>query len=191
MHKLSKYSLSLVLSVLVGIQFIFMGGCSTQQEQPVVEKEVEYSTFSGLREYGRHNGYEVLTPEKLQSCMEMQTSFEQQKSAIKDLQASIVLQKEQIDEQNQEIEQLKQEIEEEQTQSLVDKENYEQHNALLQNYNQKVTELQEKLVGYNNMLDKYNQMSLSYNSGVTSFNEECAMDKRIYPLDLKEIAIQH
>ncbi|MBO1923992.1 hypothetical protein [Thiomicrorhabdus sp. 6S3-12] len=191
MQRLSTHSISLAMSLLAGVGLVLTSGCSTQQEQPVAEKKVEYSTFSGLREYGSQNGYEVLTPEKLQSCMEMQTSFEQQKNALKDLQASIVLQREQIDEQNQEIEQIKQEIEQEQTHSLVEKENYEQHNTLLQQYNQKVADLQEKLVGYNNMLEKYNQMSLSYNAGVTSFNEECAIDKRIYPLDLKEVAVQH
>ncbi|QKI89112.1 hypothetical protein [Thiomicrorhabdus xiamenensis] len=191
MQRLYKQSIALVLCLITGGGLVFLSGCSTQPEQPVAEEKVEYSTFSGLREYGTHNGYEVLTPEKLQSCMEMQASFEQQKNAIKDLQASIALQREQVIEQNQEIAQIKQEIDKEQTRSLVEKANYEQHNALLEQYNQKVTALQEKLVGYNNMLEKYNQMSLSYNAGVTSFNEECAIDKRIYPLDLKEISVRH
>ncbi|MBN2647341.1 MAG: hypothetical protein JXR44_06110 [Thiotrichales bacterium] len=188
MKSLNQLSPRWALVLLPAFALGALQGCSTPEKKPEVKNKIEFSTFSGLREYGVKDGFEVLTPAKLKSCMDMQSAFQLQNGALKDMQAAITLQKGQMDQANLEVNALKAKLDAMKTPDLAQRENYDRYNQTVIEYNQKVQTVREALVGYNKLLADYNRLSLSFNQGVEMFNTACALDKKLYLQDLQKVA---
>ncbi|BBP46014.1 hypothetical protein THMIRHAS_13870 [Thiosulfatimonas sediminis] len=177
----------ILAGILPGMFILTTTGCA--EEQKTVKPEpIKYSTFSGLRDYGNKDGYEILSPVKLNQCMAMQEDFTAQKGALKDLQASIEMEKQAIEQQNTELNQQKSDLDKYVNADLVKRENYDSYNQARQDLNDRIAALRIKVQGYNNMTEEYRQKSLAYNQSVNSFNEACAIDKKLYSQDLQNVA---
>lgn len=194
--KLKKpYSKIIAVSIASSLIALTVTGCADQQKVVKKEKPIQYSTFSGLRDYGSKDGYEILSPIKLNQCVELQENFAVQKSALKDLQTRINRELKAINEDSARLKQAKQNLAKyktpnsvEQTPNLVEREKYDKYNQALQNFNDKIDALRTRVQGYNNMQADYRQKSVAYNQSVTKFNQACAIDKKLYLQDLEHIA---
>ena len=187
MMNAKPYRKLITVALASSIASLGLTGCA--EEQRVVKKETtQYSTFSGLRDYGNQNGYEVLTPVKLRQCISLQESFAAQKGALKDLQQSIDVERQAIEEQNAQLQQDKADLEKYQKPGLGERQNYEEYTAALQAFNDKISALRLKVQGYNNMQASYREKTAGYNQSVNDFNQSCAIDKKLYPQDLNTVA---
>lgn len=185
--KQKPYLRLILLALAPSALALTMTGCA--QEQKVAKQEpIQYSTFSGLRDYGNQGNYEILTPVKLNQCVKMQENFAVQKGALKDLQATIDKEYAAIQQENASLKQAKQDLAKYKNPDLVDRQNYANYNQALQAYNDQIDALRLKVQGYNNMQASYREKSLAYNQSVNNFNQSCAIDKKLYPQDLDRVA---